>query len=50
MATLGWVFDSAPKITTTVMLGNETDTSSKIQKAKKLKIKIVNPDDYKTIL
>ena len=50
MATLGWVFDSAPKTTTTVMLGNETDTSSKIQKAKKLKIKIVNPDDYKTIL
>lgn len=50
MATVGWVFDSSPKATTSILFGDENDTSSKVKKAKKLGIQIVNPDDYKTIL
>lgn len=49
MTGLGWAFDKAPKKTTTVVFGDKDDTSSKITKAHKLGLTIVNPEDYKTV-
>lgn len=49
MESNGWSADSSPKKTTTVVFGDENDTSSKIAKAKKLNIEIVSPNDYKSV-